>query len=461
MTPADPETLQGLFDRGERCVAGEDFPGAVACYDRALELAPGLPEVHANLGVARERMGAPAEAEACYRRALALDPDFQEGILNLGALLVQQKRFAEAEAIYVAAMRKHSESPALWSSLGVLHACLKQEAEAERCLREALRLDPGHHRARYNLSYILLRQMRFEEGWEALEARAWSLALNDQIPAPRWQGESLVGKSLLVGSEAGFGDMIHFVRYLPLLKQRGAVRLGLVCPAPLQRLFASLRGVDAVVALGEPVPDLGWDLWTLPMSAPHHCGTRPDSIPASVPYLQADPEQVKVWAERMPDPGLKVGLAWKGNPRFENDADRSLPGLEVLAPLAASGLQFVSLQKGVAEEEARVPPPGLAVFDPSPWIGDFADTAALMMNLDLVITVDTAAAHLAGALGRPCWVLLPHHKTDWRWFTGREDSPWYPGLMRLFRQGPGGGWEAVISEVAEALRALARTPEEG
>ncbi|GLH71907.1 hypothetical protein GETHLI_04090 [Geothrix limicola] len=459
MTHAHPETLQALFGRGARCVAEEDFPGAVASYDRALEIAPDLAEAHANLGVARERMGALAEAESCYRRALALDPDFLEGLLNLGALLIQQKRFEEAAAIHAAAMRKHPEAPGLWSSLGVLHACLKEDEEAERCLREALRLNPNHHRARYNLSYILLRQMRFIEGWEALEARAWSLALNDQIPAPRWQGEDLAGKALLVGSEAGFGDMIHFVRYLPLLKQCGVARLGLVCPAPLKRLFASLPGVDAVVALGEPVPDLGWDLWTLPMSAPHHCGTRMESIPASIPYLRADPEQVRTWAERLPASALKVGLAWKGNPRFENDADRSLPGLETLAPLASAGILFVSLQKGVAEAEAQDPPPGLAIFDPSSWIDDFADTGALMMNLDLVITVDTAAAHLAGALGRPCWVLLPHHKTDWRWFTGRDDSPWYPGLMRLFRQGPG-GWEPVIREVAQALQTVAKAKKE-
>lgn len=458
MAKPDQESLEGLFSRGARCLEAGDIQGAAEIFRDALERSPDLPEAHANLGVVYERLGAEAEAEACYRRALTQDPDFLEACLNLGSLLVNQKRFQEAEAIYATALPKQIEVPSFWSSLGVLHTCMKHDTEAERCFREALRLDPNHHRARYNLSYLLLRQERLEEGWEALEARAWSLALTEQIPAPRWQGESLEGKAVLVGSEAGLGDMIQFIRYVPQLKQMGATRIGIVCPLPLKQLFTTVSGVDVVVALGEPVPDLGWDFWTLPLSAPHHCGTRVDSIPASIPYLHADPDLVQRWKARLPETGLKVGLAWKGNPRFENDFDRSLPNLETLAPLAAvPGIQFISLQKGIAEDEARQPPPGMALFDPSLWIQDFADTAALLENLDLVITVDTAVAHLAGALGRPCWVLLPQYKTDWRWFTERDDSPWYPGLMGLFRQDESGDWVAIINEIAGALRAFDRS----
>jgi hypothetical protein len=200
------------------------------------------------------------------------------------------------------------------------------------------------------------------------------------------------------------------------------------------------------------MPAEGWDCWTPMLSLPLHCGTRLNSIPATLPYLQAMPERRARWQARLPTQGLRVGLVWKGNPRFENDADRSLSGLELLAPLGAvAGVQFISLQKGEGEDQARHPPAGLSLLHLGSEIEDFADTAAIVAGLDLVICVDTAVAHLAGALGRPCWVLLPHYKTDWRWLEGRSDSPWYPGLLRLFRQGPGEDWTAVVEEVRLAL----------
>ena len=190
------------------------------------------------------------------------------------------------------------------------------------------------------------------------------------------------------------------------------------------------------------------------MSLPYFCGTRIDNIPAGIPYLAAEPAKAAAWRSQLPASGLRIGLAWKGNPRFENDKDRSLPSLDVLAPLAdMAGLNFVSLQKGPGEAEAHCPPAGLPVLALGERIEDFSDTAAIIANLDLVISVDSAVAHLAGALGKPCWVLLPDYQTDWRWLTGRHDSPWYPG-MRLFRQPSGGGWEAVVATLAEALRSV-------
>jgi Flp pilus assembly protein TadD len=449
----DLAAAERLFLEGSECLKAKDYSGAEALLRRAIQRSPDLAEAHANLGVVLEHTGTPGEAASCYARALALDPGCLEAHLNLGVLLVNQKRFEEARAVYDRAVRLHPESPAVWSNLGVLHACLKRDEEAERCCRRALSLDQTYTKARFNLSYVLLRQGRFEEGWAALEARPWNQDLLARIPGPRWQGEGLNGKSLLIGTEAGHGDMIQFCRYAPLLKGQGAARIGIVCQPALKRLFATLPGVDAVVALGEIIPDLGWDFWTLPYSIPRHCGTRLESIPAPIPYLFPIPEEALAWRSRIPAGGVRVGLVWKGNPQFENDGDRSLPGLEALAPLAAVGhIRFVSLQTGAGEEEAAHPPAGMTLFQASPWIVDFADTAALMANLDLVISVDTAAAHLAGALGRPCWVLLPHHKTDWRWLEGREDSPWYPVGMRLFRQSDRGGWVPVIEAVTAALR---------
>jgi hypothetical protein len=449
--------LEPLFEQGSRCIESGDYARAIACYRTVLSLAPDLSEAHVNLGVACEKSGALQEAESCYRRALALNSDLLDGYLNLGALLVNQKRFVEARSLYETAIKCFPRSPAIWSNLAVLLTCADDHEGAERCFREALRLDETYALARYNLSYLLLRRECFEEGWQALEARPWSLALSASIPAPRWQGESLEGKALLIGCEAGIGDMIQFIRYVAVLKQQGAARIGIICPPSLKRIFGTLSGVAVVVALGEPVPELGWDFWTLPLSLPFHCGTRHDSIPARIPYLHPNPEQVLAWHARLPVGGVKVGLAWKGNPQFENDADRSLPSLATLAPLAtAEGIHFTSLQKGVAEGEAEHPPAGMTLFNPSPGIQDFADTAALVANLDLVISVDTAVAHLAGALGKPCWVLLPNYKTDWRWFTDRTDSPWYPGAMRLFHQEEAGDWNPVIKAVSLALESFAR-----
>jgi hypothetical protein len=232
----------------------------------------------------------------------------------------------------------------------------------------------------------------------------------------------------------------------------GAASLTLLCHPGLKRLFATLAGVDEVLSLADAVPAAGWDFWTPPMSLPYFCRTRLHSIPAPIPYLAAEPQRLARWRTLLPASALRVGLVWRGNPRFENDADRSLPSLELLVPLAkVAGVSFVSLQKGPGEDEARCPPAGLELLALGDAIGDFADTAAIISQFDLLISVDTAVAHLAGALGTPCWLLLPDYRTDWRWLTGRSDSPWYPQTMRLFRQPAGAGWPPVVAAVAEAL----------
>lgn len=451
----DLDAAEALFAKGNLCLKAKDFPGAAAHFRKALELAPDLAEAYINLGLALENTGALEAAESAYFHALAIDPEFAELHVNLGALLVRQKRFQEAEDIYAVALQAFPDSAALWTGLGTLRACMQHDGEAEQCFRKALNLDGNHHHARFNLSYILLRHGHFEEGWQALESRARNVELTASIPASRWHGQSLVGKSLIIAIEGGCGDLIQHARFVPLLKNLGATRIGFVCHPPLKRLFATLTGIDKVLVLDEPVSESDWDYWTLPLSLPLYCRTRLDSIPAPIPYLKPSPEQIGEWRSRIPRDGLRVGLAWKGNPRHENDADRSLPQLGALAPLAAiEGVHFVSLQKGPGEDEAKHPPAGMELLDASPWLEDFADTAALVANLDLVISVDTAVAHLAGALGKPCWILLPYYKTDARWLSDREDSPWYPGTMRLFRQSSLSTWPPVIEEVAHALRDL-------
>lgn len=427
-------------------MAAGDVAGAETCFLRALALEPMHGPARANLGYLKERQGALAEAEFHYLQAIALMPDHAQLYQNLGVLLLREKRFAESESAMRTAVEVAPESASAWCQLGVLLACTHREFEGEECYRQALTLDPEHARARFNLSYLLLRQARFAEGWRMLDARWLFDAIPQSFDCPFWEGEPLEGKSVIVCLEAGHGDMIHFIRYVTQLK---AARVAVLCQPGLKRLFATLAGVDEVYALGEQVPE-DWDFWTRAMRLPGLFGTELDSIPAAVPYLSAQPELVRHWREQLPQQGLRVGLAWKGNPNFESDADRSLPSLMTLAPLAAVQAHFVSLQKGAGEEEALRPPAGMSLHAIGPQLGDFADTAAVIANLDLVISVDTAVAHLAGAMGKPCWLLLPDYRCDWRWMTERDDSPWYPS-MRLFRQPPGGGWAPVIAAVATAL----------
>lgn len=441
---------EALYFEGVRCMeAGEDTR-AEDCFREALQFAPELAEACLNLGFLANRRGDAEAAESCYRHAVALDPSCPQGHLNLGAILADKKRFAEAEAAYSQAIALRPDAAAGWSNLGALYACMKRETEAEQCLRQAIALDKDYANARFNLGYLLLRQGKFEEGWHCLEARNWYAPLAAQLSCPLWQGEALAGKSLLVGYEAGHGDMIQFCRYLPLLKQQGVASISMICHPALKPLFEALPEVDELIGFDEPLPDRNWDFWIPLLSIPHRFNTRIDTIPAKIPYLQAPAERIEKWAPLLPD-GFRVGLVWKGNPRFENDADRSLPSLGVLAPLAdVSGVRFVSLQKGAGEAEAAHPPAGFPILDLGTRLQDFADSAAIVAQLDLVISVDTAVAHLAGALGKPCWLMLPEYKPDWRWLTERNDTPWYPA-MRLFRQHAMGEWNPVVAELVAAL----------
>ena len=440
-----------------------DTREAEACFREAIRLVPDFAEAHANLGLLLDQEGALAEAEHQYLHSITLNPSLGKTIMNLGALLANQKRFEEAEAAYRRALELLSDSPAAWSNLGVLQACRKQEQSAELSYCRAIELDPDYRLAYFNLSYLLLRQGRFEEGWHCLEKRNWYERLEKNISCPRWRGEPLEGRSLMIGFEAGHGDMIQFCRYAAVLKAQGAARITVICHPALKTLFRSMDGVDAVFAFDEASESPQWDFWTPPLSMPFYCRTRLDSIPANIPYLHPDRRLVERWSSVLSDQcvpsDVRVGLVWKGSARFENDADRSLPDLKTLEPLGmVAGVRFFSLQKGAGEDEAASPPLGLPIVNLGQQISDFADSAAIVKNLDLIISVDTAMAHLTGALGKDCWVLLPEYKTDWRWLTGRIDSPWYPGVMRLFRQPRMGDWATVVAEVRAALKKFAATP---
>lgn len=438
------------FGEGNRLMAEGRWHEAAQCYRQVVGFDPDCAEAYANLGIVHENLHEFGPAEQCYRRSILLNPGHAQVHSNLGILLARQSRFIEAETAYRHALLVDPASPAAWSNLGVLLASLKREDEAERCYRAALRRNPDYWRASFNLSYLLLRQGHFEEGWTCLEKRVY-----DGLPDfhfPRWQGEPLDGKALLIHHELGHGDAIQFCRYVPLLKTRWAVHITLTCPPALKTLFATLAGADLVLSTRDALPERHYDYWTLPLSLPFQLGTRLDSIPQKIPYLRAPQERIEKWAKKIPRSGFRVGLVWKGNPLHENDNERSLPSLETLAPLAQiPGVRFVSLQKGAGEEEAKHPPDGFPLLDLGPDIEDFADTAAIATQLDLIISIDTATAHLAGALALPCWVLIPDFIPDWRWLDRCTDSPWYPQVVRLFRQPPEGGWTAVVKELAAEL----------
>jgi Flp pilus assembly protein TadD len=447
---------ESLFYQGNLFLEAGALDDAGKCYEEAVRIAPDFAGGHVNLGYIADKQGHDEVAERSYRRSIELNPGYAETHLNLGALLARGKRFEEAETAYLQAIALRPLSPVGWSNLGVLCACMRREDDAEQCYRRAIALDSGYATARFNLSYLLLRQCRFEEGWKCLEARDWYAPLAARLSCPRWYGEPLAGKSILIGYEAGHGDMIQFCRYAEVLKQRGASSITMICHPALKTLFSSLRAVDTVYSFEEPVPTSGWDYWTPPLSIPYHLGTRLDNIPAKIPYLRAEPARTKKWAAFIPPGDFRVGLVWKGSAQFENDADRSLPSLQTLARLwSVPGVTFISLQKGAGEEEVMGLPLNFPLFHLGWRLNDFADTAAVIANLDLVISVDTAVAHLAGALGKPCWLLLPDYKTDWRWLKDREDSPWYPGNMRLFRQRKMGDWTAVVMDLCNALRQTA------
>ena len=437
------------------------FDEAEAAFHQAIALQPGYAEACYNLGNLLSELKCLPEAEAAYRQAISFQPRDAEAHNNLGLLFQELKRFEEAEAVCRRAIVLKPWYAEAYDNLGNLLKERKRFEEAEAAYRQAIALQPGYVGAQWNLSLLLLSLGRFEEAWPLHEVRYHPenrerRTYPPSLPFSQWQGESLLGKSILVYPEQGFGDEIQFARYVSLFKARGASRVTLACKPPLRPLLQTVAGVDRVVVLAEDHAVEASDFWVFPLSLPLRFHTTLDTIPVELPYLAADPELVEHWLPRLPPSPFRIGLVWKGSGGHKNDANRSLPGLSALAPLwSVPEVSFVSLQKGQGEEEALSPPENQPLLNLGAEIRDFADTAAIISQLELVICVDTAIAHLAGALGKPCWVLLPAIGTDWRWLQERADSPWYPGVLRLFRQEQAeDGWGSTVARVAAALGEL-------
>jgi len=423
----------------------------------ALRLDPAFPDAHNGLGVVHYQLGRVAEAENCFRGCLRLWPEHPGANLNLAVALQSHGRLQEAEAGYRDALRLGSDAAQVHNNLSVLLRELGRAEEAEANCREALRLRPDMADAQANLAMVLLLTGRWAEAWPFYEAR-WQTgdlaAARSAFVSPLWTGEQPVaGRTILLHAEQGLGDTLQFCRYAPLVAAQGA-RVVLEVQSPLVRLLAGLQGIAQVVAQGDALPP--FDLQCPLMSLPRAFATTPETVPGKLPYLTADPAPAEAWRAALAVlPGRRVGLVWAGSARTMQphaaalDRRRSMR-LADMAPLASvRGCSFVSLQLGPPAAQLAAPPEGMFVHDVAHRLGDFADTAAVMANLDLVITVDTASAHLAGALGRPVW-LLNRFDTCWRWLLNRDDSPWYPSL-RQFRHDGQEGWASVMQRVADAL----------
>jgi tetratricopeptide (TPR) repeat protein len=425
---------------------------AVASYQQAIRENPEYAEAHNNLGVAFDRLGRFDDAMASYGKALRLKPNYADAHSNLGSALMRQGLMDEAISCYQQAICLRPEFARAHNNLGTAFTAKRQLEQAEACYLRAIALDPELVDAHINRALALLLAGSFQEGWVEYEWRCRHVDGDHRFSdVPCWDGEPLQGRAILLHAEQGLGDTVQFVRYAPLVKERGGMVL-LECQPPLVQLAATCRGIDETIALGATLPH--FDVHAPVMSLPSIFDTRLSTIPVNVPYLAADPSRVEHWRNILAlEHGFKVGLVWQGSRVHAADAFRSI-ALGQFAPLAeVPGVALFGLQVGTGSEQiasAGLPIIDLgSLFDPA----SLADLAAVLVNLDLLITADTAPAHLAGALGVPVWLALPL-VSDWRWLLDCANSPWYPSA-RLFRQHEAGNWHTVFKQMALVLKGLA------
>ena len=407
--PYNPEMYLRL---GELLVALEEWDHAQACFGQLIALAPECAEAYNYMGIILKRKEYLAEAEACYREAVELKPDYAEAFHNMGNCLLRQEKYAEAEAAYL----------------------------------KAVEVQPDLLKARFSLGIYYLLMGQREKGWKWYDARLdWKDSFHMDIPI--WQGESLAGRRILLFYEQGFGDMLHCLRYVPQIV-RQALEVTVWIQEPLARLLKEMKPAYKVCTSNRQLDaaqfDFACSIFSLPAKLP--------SLEAAVPYLWAAPKNREAWYKKLASVAkgrLKVGVVWAGNPEHSNDENRSSSFAEFRRLFTIPGVLWVNLQVGEEQKRFKEISDAERVFDTAGELTDFAETAGVIANLDLVIAVDTAVAHLAGAMGKPTWLLVPYHP-EWRWELKREDCFWYP-TMRLFRQALRGDWQEVLQRVAVAL----------
>ncbi len=448
----DGKAYQAHNNLGSLFASLGDRETALVFLRAACALNPAAAEVQSNLASALSAEGLRAEALEHHRESIRLDPasaEYRNGFGNTLRILGRYEEAQDALQWAIALRPKYAEAHV---NLGTCFWEQGRVENAEACFRRATRLAPELATAHTNLSKLLLRAGDFRAGWAEAEWRWRSkefLSVRREFGRPQWRGEPLEGAPILLHAEQGFGDTIQFARYAPLVAECGG-RVVLEVQPELRSLMQTLPGVEQLITRGEPLPDFDWHCPL--MSLPLAFGTEPASIPAQMPYLSAG----RSAGRRPPSVPLRVGLVWAGSATSSIDHFRSL-SVAQLAPLREiAGVSLVCLQRGSGASEARHE--GFALDEYLPETGDFDLTAEWMGGLDLVITVDSAVAHLAGAMSQPVWILVPA-VSDWRWLVDREDSPWYP-TARLFRQERSGEWGPVVERVARELAGLAASREE-
>jgi len=445
--PQHPDALHLL---GVVTYQAGDAERALEMISRSLELAPDRLYFWLNFSEISRASGRTDAAIRGFKKAIELSPNFAGAWYGLGQAHERAGDFPDAIAAYRRSMELDANDPCPQLNLGVLIEREGQYDEARRLFERALELRPDYPHAHVALGLSMMRRGELERAWPHYEWR-WrhphfrGAGLDQEHPV--WDGAHLNGKTIVVRNEQGLGDVLQFVRYLPMISARGG-QLVLEAQPPLESLLRQNPSFGSIVAIGDALPI--YDIQVGLLSLPGIFKTDMSNIPATVPYIEVDPLVVRRWRQRLGEPaGLRVGLVWAGNPRFPGDKRRSIT-LESFAPLLKiPAVAFYSLQVGSAGEQAKAPPAGANLTDLGPDLRDFTDTAAVLLQLDLLIAVDTSVVHLAGALARPVWTLIPY-VPDWRWFMDREDSPWYP-TMRLFRQRRLDDWSDPIERVTSAL----------
>lgn len=452
----NPASADAHSNLGNALMEAKRHEEAVASYGKAISLRPGFAEAHNNLGNALNAVGRHEQAIASCRRALAIQPDLAEAHYNIGLANYGLDRHEEVVASYRSALEIRPNDIEALNNLGLALSDLNRLPEAITVFEKALALKPDFAQARWNRGLARLTMGDLENGWEDYEWR-WQAKVTapmQDFPRPLWLGAGqLAGKTILLHADQGLGDTLQLVRYAPLVAARGARVVMQVLPA-LKELVASVKGVDHVVARGEPLPD--FDCHCPLSSLPRAFGTRLNNIPTEVPYVRPAADRTEKWRALLADiDGPRIGLTWAGNRTNRKLRHRTIALTRLLPLIATPGVRFVTLQKEVPDEDASTFAGLRDVVHLGDKLDDFADTAAAVSILDLMISIDTSIVHLAGALGKPVWVLMPFTQ-DWRWLLDREDSPWYPSA-RLFRQPRVGDWESPIARVqAELLHATPR-----
>jgi tetratricopeptide (TPR) repeat protein len=454
----DAGNVTALANLSSALIEQQHYEDAAAAASQAIAVQPEMALAHANFAVAMFRLGRYDDALAASRTAIALQPPMAMMYATLGGVLVEVGAFTEAVAACRQAIALDPRIAMAYLNLAHAHKAMNQLVEAEAACRQAVTLLPDSADYHFLLGHLLLVQGDFDRGWQEYEWRwklpnfAWLRDFQAEFTQPQWHGEDLTGKTILILTEQGLGDIILFARYAPMLTARGAQVVVATMPNS-HRLLSSLVGVRVVSLIERPLP--GFDFYCPLLNLPRLMGGPANSLPTTLPYLHAEPAKRAEWQARLPATRPRVGIVWGGNPVTMYDRFRS-PRLERMRPLLnVPGITFVALQVGPAREDLQRSPLPPHVIDLGPDLDDLSTTAAIMSELDLVISSCTAPLHLAGALGVPTWGVIPY-APYFTWLLNRADTPWYPSV-HLYRQDvPGLEWSNLIGQVAQDLQAFAQ-----